>query len=64
MTLVYRRANLSKNVRQELENNYGKYVKIYETEIPLAIKTAEASIKGKSIFKYDKKELLQTLMRI
>lgn len=55
LTLVDRRANLSKNVRQELENNYGKYVKIYETEIPLAIKTAEASIKGKSIFEYDKK---------
>ncbi len=55
LTLVDRRANLSKNVRKELEVNYGKHVKIYETEIPLAIKTAEASIKGKSIFEYDKK---------
>ena len=55
LTLVDRRANLSKNVRQELDKNYGKYVKIYDTEIPLAIKTAEASIRGKSIFEYDKK---------
>ena len=54
LTLVDRRANLSKNVRQELDKNYGKYVKIYDTEIPLAIKTAEASIRGKSIFEYDK----------
>ena len=30
LTLVDRRTNLSKNVRQELEENYGKYVKIYE----------------------------------
>ena len=55
LTLVDRRANLSKNVRQESDKNYGKYVKIYDTEIPLAIKTAEASIRGKSIFEYDKK---------
>ena len=54
ITLVDRRTNLSRDIRKELENNYGKYVKIYETEIPLAIKTAEATIKGKSILEYDK----------
>ena len=55
LTLVDRRTNLSKNIKNELEKDYGKYVKIYDTEIPLAIKAAEASIKGKSIFEYDKK---------
>ena len=54
LTLVDRRTNLSKSVRQELDENYGKYIKIYETEIPLAIKAAEATIGGKSIFEYDK----------
>ena len=54
ITLVDRRTNLSRDIRKELENNYGKYVKIYETEIQLAIKTAEATIKGKSILEYDK----------
>ena len=42
------------NANKELEDTYGKYVKIYDTEIPSAIKTAEASISGKSIFEYDK----------
>ena len=54
ITLVDKRTNLSKQIRTELDNTYGKYVKIYDTEIPSAIKTAEASIKGKSIFEYDK----------
>ena len=49
-----RRTNLAKDVRQELDENYGKSIKIYNTEIPLAIKTAEATIQGKSIFEYDK----------
>ncbi len=34
--------------------NYGKYIKIYDTEIPTAVKIAEAPTKGKSIFEYDK----------
>lgn len=54
LTLVDRRTNLSKEVRQELIENYGKAIKIYDTEIPLAVKTAEATIQGKSIFEYDK----------
>ncbi len=54
LTLVDKRTNLAKDIRAELEDNYGKYVKIYDTEIPIAIKTAEASIRGKSIFEYDK----------
>ena len=54
ITLVNKRTNLAKDIRKELEDTYGKYVKIYDTEIPSAIKTAEASISGKSIFEYDK----------
>lgn len=54
LTLVDRRTNLSKDVRREIQENYGKFIKIYDTEIPLAIKTAEATIRGKSIFEYDK----------
>ena len=54
ITLVDKRANLSKDVRRDLEEAYGKYFKIYDTEIPVAIKTAEATIAGKSIFAFDK----------
>ena len=54
ITLVNKRTNLAKDIRKELEDTYGKYVKIYDTEIPSEIKTAEASISGKRIFEYDK----------
>ncbi|MBQ9298816.1 MAG: ParA family protein [Clostridia bacterium] len=54
LTLVDKRTNLSKNVRNILDENYGQYVKIYNTEIPKAINTAKSSSTGKSIFEYDK----------
>ena len=54
MTLVDRRTKLPVQVKQELEDNYGKIVKIYDTQIPIAVKTAESTSKGKSIFEYDK----------
>ena len=54
ITLVDRRTNLSKDIREQLEETYGKYFKIYKTEIPNAIKVAESTIRGKSIFEYDK----------
>ena len=56
LTLVDRRTKLSKMVKNELIENYGKYIKIYDTEIPTAVKIAEAPIKGNSIFEYDKNE--------
>ena len=54
LTLVDKRTNLSKQVRDTLEENYGQYVKIYDTEIPKAINTAKSSSTGKSIFEFDK----------
>lgn len=54
LTLVDKRTNLPKTIKDELENNYGNIVKIYESQIPIAIKTAESTSRGKSIFSYDK----------
>jgi len=54
LTLVDKRTNLPKTIKNELEENYGNIVKIYDTQIPIAIKTAESTSKGKSIFAYDK----------
>ncbi len=54
LTLVDKRTNLAKDIRSELKENYGSIVNIYNTEIPLAIKTAESTSSGKSIFEYDK----------
>ena len=54
LTLVDKRTNLSQEVRESLEKNYGQYVKIYDTEIPKAVNTAKSSSTGKSIFEFDK----------
>ena len=54
LTLVDKRSNLSKQVRDTLEENYGQHVKIYKTEIPKAINTAKSTSTGKSIFEFDK----------
>lgn len=54
LTLVNSRTNLSKETLNDLKENYGSAVNIYKTHIPLAVKTAESTARGKSIFKYDK----------
>lgn len=54
LTLVDRRTKLPSTIKQELKENYGNIVKLYDTQIPYAVKTAESTSKGKSIFAYDK----------
>ena len=60
LTLVDKRTNLPKTIKNELEENYGNIVKIYDTQIPIAIKTAESTSKGKSIFAYDRNSSVAT----
>ena len=52
--MVDRRTNLSKEIENQLKENYGSMLKLYNTKIRLAIKTAESTSHGKSIFTYDK----------
>jgi chromosome partitioning protein len=54
LTLVDSRTKLPTTIRNELETNFGNIVKLYDTQIPFAVKTAESTSKGKSIFAYDK----------
>lgn len=54
LTLVDKRTKLSKDVRSTLCENYGQYIKIYNTEIPKAINSAKSTSTGKSIFEFDK----------
>lgn len=54
ITLVDKRTNLSKETKLLLEESYGNLVNIYNTGIPTAVKVAESSSQGKSIFTYDK----------
>lgn len=54
LTLVDKRTKLPNAIKEELETNFGNIVKLYDTQIPFAIKTAESTSTGKSIFAYDK----------
>ena len=54
LTLVDGRTNLAKTTADTLRQSYGSALKIYKSEIPLAIKAAEISAAGKSIYAYDK----------
>lgn len=53
MTLVDNRTNLSKDVIDAIRTNYGMSIRIFDAEIPIAVKAAEAGKAGKSIFAYD-----------
>ena len=53
ITMVDERTNLAKSVREELVNNHGRVFRVFNTNIPRAIKTAEATSKGESILSYD-----------
>ena len=54
LTLVDGRTNLAKTTADTLRQNYGSVLKIYRSEIPVAVKAAEISAAGKSIYAYDK----------
>lgn len=54
LTLADMRTNLARATVSSLKENYGKFIKVYHTIIPVAIKAAETSAAGKSIFSYDK----------
>lgn len=54
LTIVDKRTNLTKDISNQLQEVYGSVVKIYDTQIPRAIKVAESTSHGESIFTYDK----------
>lgn len=53
LTLVDNRTNLARQTAETLRNNYGSVLRIYQSQIPLAVKAAEVSAAGKSIYAYD-----------
>ena len=55
LTLVDERTKLSKETKVALQESYGSIIKIYNTKIPTAIKVAESTKVGQSIFSYDKR---------
>ena len=53
LTLVDARTNLARSTADALRNNFGSTIKIYHSSIPIAVKAAEVSSKGKSIYAYE-----------
>ena len=53
LTLVAEKTNLAKATEQTIREYYGSKLKVFDSKIPLAIKCAEISVVGKSIFEYD-----------
>lgn len=52
LTLVDGRTNFAKSTKGAIADSYGKVLKIFNTIIPIAVKAAETSSKGKSIYTY------------
>lgn len=53
LTRVNMRTNLSKQVVDFLKESFGDNILIYQSQIPEAVKAAEAPLKGYSIFTHD-----------
>ena len=53
ITMVDRRTNLARQTAQNVRTRYGQVIRVFDTEIPFAIRAAEVPGKGQSIFQYD-----------
>ncbi len=53
LTLVAENTNLAKTTEETIRDYYGSRIKVFDTHIPMAIKCAEISVVGKSIYTYD-----------
>lgn len=53
MTLVDNRTNLARDVISSIRTHYGMAIRIFDAQIPVAVKAAEAARAGQSIFTYD-----------
>lgn len=53
LTLVDNRTNLAKSTVDAIRDNFGSVIRIYKTKISIAVKAAEVTSKGKSIYAYE-----------
>lgn len=53
LTMVDNRTNFAKDISFILRRDYGDKLRVFKTEIPLSIRAAETSAKGKSIYAHD-----------
>ena len=55
LTMVDSRTTYAKEISALLRNTYGSKLKVFDTEIPHSVRTAEISAEGRSIFAHDPK---------
>ena len=55
LTMVDRRANITKGIIAMIKDAYGESINIYTEPIPHSVRVVESSATGKSIFEYDPK---------
>lgn len=55
LTMTDSRTNYTKEITQLIREQYGKKIRVYETEIPRSVRAAEISAEGKSIYLHDPK---------
>lgn len=53
MTMVDGRTNLARQTIRDVRSRYGQLVRVFNAEIPFAVRAAEVPAKGQSIFEYD-----------
>jgi len=53
LTLADMRTNLARLTAETLKEQYGSMLRIFKTQIPIAVKAAETSVAGQSIYAYD-----------
>lgn len=53
LTMVDNRTNFAKDISFVLRRDYGDKLRVFKVEIPLSIRAAETSAKGKSIYVHD-----------
>lgn len=55
LTMVDNRTNYAKEISQMVYETYSSAVRVFDTKIPISVRTAETSLEGSSIYKYDPK---------
>lgn len=53
LTLVDNRTNLARSTATTLRESFGSHIKMFGSSIPIAVKAAEVSSKGQSIYAYE-----------
>lgn len=64
LTMVDKRTNYAKEITQLVYDSYSSAVKVFDTQIPISVRTAETSLEGSSIYKYDPKGKASAAYRV